>query len=51
MQFYADLMAQDYLDLNPDLQAVFGSTGPDALLSAMLHWFSNGIAEGRLGRK
>ena len=45
-----DFLAQDYLDLNPDLQAAFGSD-PSPRTSAMLHWFSYGIAEGRQGRK
>tara|TARA_R110000782_G_scaffold146113_1_gene238834 strand:+ start:94 stop:2112 length:2019 start_codon:yes stop_codon:yes gene_type:complete len=46
-----DFLAQDYLDLHADLRAAFGSTGEPARTSAMLHWFSNGIAEGRQGRK
>tara|TARA_R110002167_G_scaffold338024_1_gene545584 strand:- start:2419 stop:4428 length:2010 start_codon:yes stop_codon:yes gene_type:complete len=46
-----DFLAQDYLDLHADLRAAFGSTGGPARTSAMLHWFSNGIAEGRQGRK
>ena len=46
-----DFLAQDYLDLHADLRAAFGSTGGAARLSAMLHWFSDGIAEGRQGRK
>jgi hypothetical protein len=46
----ADFLAQDYLDLNPDLQVAFGSD-PSPRTSAMLHWFEYGIAEGRQGRK
>tara|TARA_R110000782_G_scaffold248514_1_gene335475 strand:- start:1833 stop:3701 length:1869 start_codon:yes stop_codon:yes gene_type:complete len=46
-----DFLAQDYLDLHADLRAAFGSTGDSARTSAMLHWFSDGIAEGRQGRK
>ena len=46
-----DFLAQDYLDLHADLRAAFGSTGGAARLSAMLHWFEHGIAEGRRGRK
>ena len=46
-----DFLAQDYLDLNSDLQAAFGSAGSTARTSAMLHWFEYGIAEGRQGRK
>ena len=47
-----DFMAQDYLDLHSDLQAAFGTGGygSAARLSAMLHWFNYGIAEGRQGR-